>query len=418
VELFVSGRVCLFGEHSDWAGGFRKTNSDIPCGHTIVVGTSSEGLYAKARPHASSLLLTSTTEDGERMGPFELSMKPSVLLAEAKKGGFWSYAAGVAYHMAVNFEVKGIELDNYRTTLPMSKGLSSSAAMCVLMARAFSMVYDLKLSIRGEMEYAYQGEILTPSKCGRMDQACAYGPRPVVLTYDGDQLEVEKLIVGEELFMVVADLNAAKDTVTILRDLQAGYPYPADETQRGVHTLLGAVNVDITTRSIAAIAAGDLPTLGGLMLEAQTEFDRYGGAACPSQLVAPVLHKILAHPPLLVHVWGGKGVGSQGDGTAQFLCKGAGGQSAVCGILEKGFGLHCLRLNIPMSTIGESTPEEVKQEGAASRKQVPRERGVSFTHSTAASSCKADRAVGLSSCASVGSIVGTRRTSEETGNIQ
>jgi mevalonate kinase len=35
----------------------------------------------------------------------------------------------------------------------MSKGLSSSAAMCVLMARAFGMVYDLKLSIRGEMEY-------------------------------------------------------------------------------------------------------------------------------------------------------------------------------------------------------------------------------------------------------------------------
>jgi hypothetical protein len=57
VELFVSGRVCLFGEHSDWAGGFRKTNPDIPCGHTIVVGTSSEGLYARARPHASSLLL-------------------------------------------------------------------------------------------------------------------------------------------------------------------------------------------------------------------------------------------------------------------------------------------------------------------------------------------------------------------------
>jgi hypothetical protein len=47
-----------------------------------------------------------------------------------------------------------------------------------------------------------------------------------------------------------------------------------------------------------------------------------------------------------------------------------GGQSAVCGILEKGFGLHCLRLNIPMSTIGESTPEEVKQEGAARRKKV------------------------------------------------
>jgi hypothetical protein len=32
--------------------------------------------------------------------------------------------------------------------------------------RAFSAVYDLGLSIREEMEIAYQGEILTPSKCG------------------------------------------------------------------------------------------------------------------------------------------------------------------------------------------------------------------------------------------------------------
>merc|ERR1719409_54473 len=210
--------------------------------------------------------------------------------------------------MVVNFDVKGIELDNYKTTLPMSKGLSSSAALCVLVARAFSAVYDLKLSTRGEMEYAYQGEILTPSKCGRMDQACAYGPQPVVLTYDGDQVEVEKLVVGEEIFMVVADLNAAKDTVIILRELQAGFPFPSDDVQRGVHTLLGKVNQDITSRSIAAIAAGDLPALGALMREAQGHFDRYGGAACPSQLTAPRLHEVLAHPRLQPHLWGAKGV--------------------------------------------------------------------------------------------------------------
>jgi hypothetical protein len=43
----------------------------------------------------------------------------------------------------------------------------------------------------------------------------------VVLTYDGDQLEVERLIVGEELFMVVADLNAAKDTVRAVLRLRS-----------------------------------------------------------------------------------------------------------------------------------------------------------------------------------------------------
>jgi hypothetical protein len=32
VELFVPGRVCLFGEHSDWAGSFRRFNSALSPG--------------------------------------------------------------------------------------------------------------------------------------------------------------------------------------------------------------------------------------------------------------------------------------------------------------------------------------------------------------------------------------------------
>ena len=29
MRLFVPGRICLFGEHSDWAGGYRRINADI-----------------------------------------------------------------------------------------------------------------------------------------------------------------------------------------------------------------------------------------------------------------------------------------------------------------------------------------------------------------------------------------------------
>eukprot|EP00965_Chrysotila_dentata_P013451 445789-Pleurochrysis_carterae.AAC.1 len=47
--------------------------------------------------------------------------------------------------------------------------------------------YDLKLSARGEMDLAYHGEITTPSQCGRMDQCCAFGARPVLMRFDGDK---------------------------------------------------------------------------------------------------------------------------------------------------------------------------------------------------------------------------------------
>ena len=54
----------------------------------------------------------------------------------------------------------------HRTTLPLKKGLSSSAALCVLVARAFNQAYGLRLTTRGEMQYAYDGERMTPSQVG------------------------------------------------------------------------------------------------------------------------------------------------------------------------------------------------------------------------------------------------------------
>ena len=188
MKIFVPGRICLFGEHSDWAGGYRRINADIEKGYTLICGTD-QGIHAEAAPHPTSLMLTTTTPDGERLGPYEIPMEPKALLEEAGKGGFWSYAAGVAYQVITNYRVRGLTIDNYKMDLPMKKGLSSSAAICVLTARAFNRVYDLKMTVRGEMELAYQGEITTPSRCGRMDQGCAFGNRPVLMIFDGDRLD-------------------------------------------------------------------------------------------------------------------------------------------------------------------------------------------------------------------------------------
>lgn len=53
------------------------------------------------------------------------------------------------------------------------------------------------------------------------------------------------------------------------------------------------------------------PQLGALMSEAQRVFTERAAPLCPSQLTSPVLHKVLAHPPIQAHIYGGKGVGSQ-----------------------------------------------------------------------------------------------------------
>ena len=141
MKIFVPGRICLFGEHSDWAGGYRRINVDVERGYTLITGTN-QGIYAEIEPHPNALVLSSTTETGDIHGPYEIPMESKTLLAEAQRGGYWSYAAGVAYQIMTNYHVRGLVINNYKTDLPIKKGLSSSAAISVLTARAFNRIYD------------------------------------------------------------------------------------------------------------------------------------------------------------------------------------------------------------------------------------------------------------------------------------
>ena len=345
MKIFVPGRICLVGEHSDWAGGYRRINAQIEKGYTLITGTD-QGIYAEVSPHPTSLVLSSTKPDGTREGPYEIPMEPKALLEEAQKGGFWSYIAGVAYTMLTHYHVRGLVIDNYKTDLPVKKGLSSSAAICVLTARAFNRVYDLKMTTRGEMELAYQGEITTPSRCGRMDQGCAFGNRPVLMTFDGDRLETSELQVNEPLYFVVVDLQAKKDTMEILNRLNRCYPFAENDVEKGVQELLGPINKRIVQQTMEALREADGERLGALLTEAQVFFDRYATPACPEELTSPALHRLLDYAPLKPHVWGGKGVGSQGDGTAQFICRSQDDQDAVIQILERDLGLPGMRLTI------------------------------------------------------------------------
>ncbi len=348
MKLFVPGRICLFGEHSDWAGGYRRINADIEQGYALIAGTN-QGIWATAEPHPNALVLTSTTNGGERVGPREIPMDASTLLEVAREGGFWSYIAGVAYQVMTHYHVRGLVIDNYKTDLPIRKGLSSSAAICVLTARAFNRVYDLKMTIRGEMEIAYQGEVTTPSRCGRMDQGCAFGNRPVLMVFDGDRLETNELQAQKDLHFVLVDLNAQKDTMEILARLNRAYPFAESEVERGVQELLGPINKRIVQQAVEALVDSDRERLGTLMGEAQDFFDRYATPACREELTAPVLHEVLDYEPLRPHVLGGKGVGSQGDGTAQFICHSEDDQQAVVEILERDLGMSCLKLTLQPS---------------------------------------------------------------------
>lgn len=340
VELFVPGRLCLMGEHSDWAGGYRKTNEKIEKGYAIVTGIE-EGIYATVK--ASDKFIVKYRESNKK---FECDMNLEELRLIALKGEYWSYVSGVASCFKEQYNVGGLEITITDVTIPTKKGLSSSAAICVLVARAFNQIYNLHLNILGEMNMAYLGEIATPSRCGRLDQACAFGKKPVLMTFDGDKIDVKSIKVGNDLYFVFADLMAQKDTIKILGDLNKCFPFAATEIEKNTQMGLGILNKEIIFSSLACIEKGDTENLGKFMDKAQEIFDKYVAPACPQELTSPVLHKILNNEYLKKLSYGRKGVGSQGDGTVQFLAKDEETQKKIKDYLENALGMNAYTLTI------------------------------------------------------------------------
>ncbi len=344
VEIFVSGRLCLFGEHTDWASEF-----GLHPGFCLVVGTN-QGLRAVAR-HNDAILIETVVPDalGRSTGRTRRMTSPAdpdALRAAAQdEEEFFRYCAGTALQMVRRDDVTGgLELRISAMDLPLGKGVSSSAAVCILVAEAFNEVYGLGLFPHELMRAAFLGERLTGSRCGMMDQACIFGKTPVLLTFQKTgEPRIEPVFPGAGIEMFIVDLAGKKDTMKILESLHEGYPKDQE-----LQEALGAANERIVRRAYSALHGGDGRLLGELMTEAQSLFDERVAPHCPNQFDSPLLHELLDYADIADHVYGGKGVGSQGDGTAQFVARGEADRNAAMEKIGAAFpDMQCFPLTIP-----------------------------------------------------------------------
>ena len=318
VELFVPGRVCLLGEHADWAG-----QHGLHVGYCLVIGTD-QGIRARAE-RADELIVETRlpTPEGRPSGRrrrLRCEWDADSLLATATDSTeFFRHCAGVASEIRKRYGVGGLSLSIEEMDLPLKKGVSSSAAVCITVAKAFDAVYGLNLFPHELMDLAYVGERLTGSQCGRMDQACIFGKTPVLLSFSGpEDVRIEPLFPEGRIEMFIVDLAGQKDTVKILSDLQSAYPDSPD-----LQAALGPDNERFVRQGCRAVVTGDAQALGRIMSEAQANFDAKIAPHCPDQLASPLLHQVLSLESIAAHVHGGKGVGSQGDGTAQLVARSA-----------------------------------------------------------------------------------------------
>jgi len=350
VDLFVPGRVCLIGEHADWAGQHGRH-----VGFCLVIGTD-QGIHATASAADELVVETALpTPDGRpsaRRRQMRCRWEAKALLSAATDSTeFFRHCAGVAHEALTRHGIGGVELTIERMDLPLKKGVSSSAAVCIAVAKAFDAVYGLDLFPHELMDLAYVGERLTGSQCGRMDQACIFGKVPVLLRFSGpDEVHIEPLFPEGRIDMLIVDLAGTKDTVKILADLQGAYPDSGD-----LQAALGPDNEGFIRRACRALVAADAEALGQVMSEAQRNFDAKVAPHCPEQLASPLLHEVLSLGSIAEHIWGGKGVGSQGDGTAQLVARSPEDRDAAMAKIQSAFPrMRCFPLTITPARSGDA----------------------------------------------------------------
>ncbi|KAG2393633.1 hypothetical protein C9374_007164 [Naegleria lovaniensis] len=476
-EFFMPGRICLVGEHSDWAAisEYNKSlqqhqrslwsqscctdkvdtdlSSSCPYYGLALICPTDQGIHIRVREDfitttredqleyeteksnsipklqllrelnftfetenttlVKSNRLVFTLRDLYEMPLSEL-LKQDNFFSHVSDVKFYSYMIGILKEIFSDSQVvekiaiskKSLYCHNYKTTLPMGKGVSSSAAICVLIARIFNQCYNLNWSVEKEIEIAFLGERSIGSECGKLDHACAYGDVALCLSirFNSDSsMCIEKMIPREKnslhilsenqqqtiyehvcsstttnsltnttcsdnlthnhdetqndnfsdrkIYMLLIDLNASKDTVKILKDLNKAFS-PSDATiidaqlVNNAREYLLVENVKICQQALDFVEQHNAHELGKLFSTAQNLFDRNLSPLCPSELTAPILHSILHDVTLQELTYGGKGVGSGGDGSCLVCCKGSKERDLLRKYLENTKGMSCLDLTL------------------------------------------------------------------------
>lgn len=299
MELFVPGRLLIVGDHSDWVGMFNR-GIDTHCIITLL----DKGIYANVEKSDKFIF---------KFGEQEVECELKDLLKLAKSNSFFKYAAGTAQQLA---EHGGVKIEITKMDLPIAKGLASSATVCVLVAKAYNELYNLHLSKKAIMYYAYFGEITAKSKCGRGDQVSAYDEKVTHIIFNNGNVSVSPIKLKGKFCFLIADLKSKKNTSVICKDLQKGFL-----ESWGVRDFLEIFNTEICNKAHKALTNGNVRKLARCMNKSFKLFDEILAPYSKEELKAPKLHEVTSDCFIKSNTLAAKGIGAQGDGSIQILCK-------------------------------------------------------------------------------------------------
>ena len=194
IQVISPGRINLLGEHVDYNDGM------------VLPIAMDRSIRLAARPRGDTLVCIEAFDLGERV-EFDLDDLDQKTDTNGKPLPRWAlYPAGVAWA----FRERGMAVGGMDVAalsdLPMSAGLSSSAALELAFGLAWQTLDDMKIErmqlaqICQRAENEYVGV-----KCGLMDQfACAHGVARHALLFDVRSLAWQPLPLPPDTAVVLA----------------------------------------------------------------------------------------------------------------------------------------------------------------------------------------------------------------------
>lgn len=326
-RIVSPGRVCLLGDHCDWAGGH------------CVAAPLPQRIEALARPRLDrSLVVESRIGATLARGTYSLD-DPGFASDDPLR-----YAAAALLALRERgVLVRGAEV-RADSTLTPRRGLGSSAAFTLLILKAMARVMDVSLAPRELADLAYRAERgILGIECGLMDQAASAYGRPVFLDFTDGEMRVEELQLPAPVHLVLGDCGGVKSGPRILEALNrahragaAGGNVDAERTLRspdeGVAYAFARLFPPVVREGRDALMSGNLRALGEAMIVCQAVYDEYLRPACrdlAGERLPALLEVCRAHGAL-----GQKWTGSGGDGAFVALAKDAAHQERIAAALR------------------------------------------------------------------------------------
>lgn len=197
-KIQAPGRVNLIGEHTDYNDGFV-----LPCAinyQTVVV----------ANPREDNIVnVVSVDYDGEQ-DSFDLAQP-----IEPVDKGWANYVRGVVKHLQLRgYNFKGADIA-VSGNVPQGAGLSSSAALEVVIGQTFKELYNLDIS---QQDIALNGQEaenqFVGCNCGIMDQLIsAEAKQDHALLIDCRSLETSAVSIPDGVSIVIVNSNKKRGLV-------------------------------------------------------------------------------------------------------------------------------------------------------------------------------------------------------------